>query len=260
MYGQLQEGPSKSDAQGDSSPESDPASNTGTVSALLQSQHAGTVPMYGQLQEGPSKSDAQGDSSPVPASRQQENRPRVLSHREQLSKAGSHAKVADALESEGRSSENKKSETLENKKSEIRNKKSEAQRVVSAAVAEPTQQERTIVAPENEEEWPVVGDQWSETQQAEIGAVEMESSADIGSSCRPCDNSDPVSACSDSQLPPFVGILQRVMERSRESDDGSLTFTFDEMEFLAADPLFARFEPVIAADIRKVLAESSPGD
>ena len=201
------------------SEESDPASNTGTVSALLQSQHAGTVPMCGQLQGGSSQSDAQGDSSPVPASRQQENRPLVLPHREQLSKAGSHGKVADALENEEGRKENKKSETLENKKSEIRNKKSEAQRDVSAAAASPAQQGRTIVAPGN----------------------------------------NPVSACSDSQLPPFVKILQRVMERSRESDDGSLTFTFDEMEFLAADPLFARFEPVMAADIRRILASKPPG-
>ncbi|MBQ6505291.1 MAG: hypothetical protein IJI57_15390 [Flexilinea sp.] len=198
--------------------------------------------MCGQLQGGSSQSDAQGDSSPVPASRQQENRPHcapkpasrqqenrplVLPHREQLSKAGSHGKVADALENEEGSKENKKSETLENKKSEtlenkkseIRNKKSEAQRDVSAAAASPAQQGRTIVAPGN----------------------------------------NPVSACSDSQLPPFVKILQRVMERSRESDDGSLTFTFDEMEFLAADPLFARFEPVMAADIRRILASKPPG-
>ena len=60
-------------------------------------------------------------------------------------------------------------------------------------------------------------------------------------------------------LPPFAEIMQRVEERSREADDGSLIFTFEEMEFLAKDPLFARFRPALAADIRKTLAQSPPG-
>ena len=59
-------------------------------------------------------------------------------------------------------------------------------------------------------------------------------------------------------LPPFVAIMQRVMERSRDAGDGSLSFTIEEMEFLAKDPLFAHFEPALAADIRKVLAEGPP--
>ena len=53
--------------------------------------------------------------------------------------------------------------------------------------------------------------------------------------------------------------MKRVMERSRGSDDNSLTFTFDEMEFLAADPLFARLDPRLAADLRKILKEKPPG-
>ena len=151
---------------------------------------------------------------------------------------------------------------MENKKSEIRNKKSEAQRDVSAAAASSAQQGRTIDASEksgheahgdgfcdaasparkncqpvremkNDEERPVVGDQWSEAQRDGIGAA---------------------------SLPPFVEILQRVMERSKDADDGALTFTFEEMEFLAKDPLFAHFEPAMAADIRKVLAKGPPGD
>ncbi|MBQ6505062.1 MAG: hypothetical protein IJI57_14225 [Flexilinea sp.] len=85
----------------------------------------------------------------------------------------------------------------------------------------------------NDEERPVVGDQWSEAQRDGIGAA---------------------------SLPPFVEILQRVMERSKDADDGALTFTFEEMEFLAKDPLFAHFEPAMAADIRKVLAKGPPGD
>ena len=60
-------------------------------------------------------------------------------------------------------------------------------------------------------------------------------------------------------LPPCLEIMKRVMERSRESDDGSLTFTIEEMEFLAADPLFARLDPRLAADIRKILEAGPPG-
>ena len=60
-------------------------------------------------------------------------------------------------------------------------------------------------------------------------------------------------------LPPCLEIMKHVMERSRESDDGSLTFTIDEMEFLAADPLFARLDPRLAADLRKILEEKPPG-
>ena len=60
-------------------------------------------------------------------------------------------------------------------------------------------------------------------------------------------------------LPPFLEIMKRVMERSREEDDGSLTFTIEEMEFLAADPLFARLDPRLANDIRKILEAGPPG-
>ena len=63
---------------------------------------------------------------------------------------------------------------------------------------------------------------------------------------------------SDAPLPPCLEIMKRVMERSRETDDGSLTFMIDEMEFLAADPLFARLDPWLAADLRKILKEKPP--
>ena len=64
---------------------------------------------------------------------------------------------------------------------------------------------------------------------------------------------------SDSELPPCLEIMKRVMERSRESDDNSLTFTIDEMEFLARDPLFARLDPGMANDLRKILEAGPPG-
>ncbi|MBQ6504177.1 MAG: hypothetical protein IJI57_09725, partial [Flexilinea sp.] len=109
----------------------------------------------------------------------------------------------------------------------------------------------------NDEECPVIGDQWSEAQR-DVSAVVAEPTQQ-GRTGDASEN-DPVSACSAPSLPPFVEILQRVMERSKDSDDGSLTFTFEEMEFLAKDPVFAHFEPAMAADIRKVLAEGPPGD
>ncbi|MBQ6502856.1 MAG: hypothetical protein IJI57_02970, partial [Flexilinea sp.] len=100
----------------------------------------------------------------------------------------------------------------------------------------------------NDEECPVIGDQLSEAQQTGIEAAPDKPGHEA--------QRDGIGAAS---LPPFVEILQRVMERSKDADDGALTFTFEEMEFLAKDPLFDHFEPAMAADIRKVLAEGPPG-
>ena len=63
----------------------------------------------------------------------------------------------------------------------------------------------------------------------------------------------------EETLPPCLEIMKRVMERSRESADDSLTFTIDEMEFLARDPLFARLDPRLANDLRKILEAGPPG-
>ena len=68
----------------------------------------------------------------------------------------------------------------------------------------------------------------------------------------------PAVTCTPETLPPCLEIMKRVVERSRESDDGSLTFMIDEMEFLAADPLFARLDPRLAADLRMILREKPP--
>ena len=114
--------------------------------------------------------------------------------REQLSKAGSNGKVAEAIEL--------------NKKSEIENK--------------------------NDEKGSGINGQ---------GAVREERS----------------SVCSDEKLPPCLEIMKRVVERSRETDDDSLTFTIEEMEFLAKDPLFASIDPAMASEIRKILDEWPPG-
>lgn len=61
------------------------------------------------------------------------------------------------------------------------------------------------------------------------------------------------------KIPLFAVILQRVMEQSRRSGTGDLTFTEDEIKFLAADPLFARFEPAMAAEIRKIAVKIDSG-
>ena len=62
----------------------------------------------------------------------------------------------------------------------------------------------------------------------------------------------------EETLPPCLEIMKRVVERSRGSDDHSLTFTIEEMEFLAADPLFVRLDPRLASDIRKILEKGPP--
>ena len=94
---------------------------------------------------------------------------------------------------------------------------------------------------------------------AEVPADKEECSADSDSSSREHGSNDPISAFSDEKLPPCLEIMNRVMERSRGEDDGSLTFTIEEMEFLAGDPLFARLDPRMAADIRKILEAGPPG-
>ncbi len=94
---------------------------------------------------------------------------------------------------------------------------------------------------------------------AEVPVDKEECSADSDSSSPEHVSNDPISAFSDEKLPPCLEIMKRVMERSREEDDGSLTFTIEEMEFLAGDPLFARLDPRMAGDIRKIL-EAGPPD
>ncbi len=134
---------------------------------------------------------------------------------------------------------NMKSETTGNKKSEIRNK--------------------------NAEEVSGVSDQESEVTVATSGGTaevpedKEECSPDPDSPSRGHRSNDPISAYSDEKLPPCLEIMKRVMERSRGDDDGSLTFTIEEMEFLAGDPLFARLDPGMASDIRKIL-EAGPPD
>ena len=53
------------------------------------------------------------------------------------------------------------------------------------------------------------------------------------------------------QVPNFIKILRRVVMRSRQSNLNYLGFTEEEMRQLNDDPGFARFQPELAAEIRK---------
>ena len=57
----------------------------------------------------------------------------------------------------------------------------------------------------------------------------------------------------ESGLPAYLKILQRVYARSEPSDNGELTFGFDELCYLAADPEFNRIYPDQASQMRSIL-------
>ena len=158
-----------------------------------------------------------------------------------------------------------------NQKSEIRNKtlstsnKEESTQGLSPCVGFATHGTVTCDALLPDEQVSDVSEQGSElTAAPSAGSAEVqkdkeERSVNSDSHSRLCGSGDPNSVFSDEKLPPCLEIMKRVIERSRGEDDGSLTFTIEEMEFLASDPLFARLEPRLAADIRKILEAGSPG-
>ena len=61
------------------------------------------------------------------------------------------------------------------------------------------------------------------------------------------------------QVPNFIKILRRVVMRSRQNNLDYLGFTEEEMRQLNTDPEFARFQPELAAEIRKALEEHDTG-
>ncbi len=63
-------------------------------------------------------------------------------------------------------------------------------------------------------------------------------------------SSDPASP-SGEKTPAFVGIMETVLKRSEENEGGELSFTLDEIEQLADDPEFNRFDPNLAASLRR---------
>ena len=64
---------------------------------------------------------------------------------------------------------------------------------------------------------------------------------------------------SDNDLPPYLHILRKAFGRSEPNEEGRLTFTFDEIRYLASDPDFARIYPEAAADMRKIQQQIDSG-
>ena len=56
-----------------------------------------------------------------------------------------------------------------------------------------------------------------------------------------------------SEMPPYLQIMKNVFARSGPSENGELTFTFDELCYLAADSDFNRVYPDQAAQMRSIL-------
>ena len=56
-----------------------------------------------------------------------------------------------------------------------------------------------------------------------------------------------------SDLPPYLQIMKNVLARSGPTDNEELTFTFDEICYLAADRDFNRIYPEQAAQMRMII-------
>ena len=63
----------------------------------------------------------------------------------------------------------------------------------------------------------------------------------------------------EDDLPPYLQILWNAFGRSEPNEEGRLTFTFDEIRYLASDPDFARIYPDAAADMRKIQLQIDTG-
>ena len=63
----------------------------------------------------------------------------------------------------------------------------------------------------------------------------------------------------DPQIPGYLHILQAAFARSVPSDEGSLTFSYDEIRYLAADSDFARLYPDAASEMQKILLRTDSG-
>jgi hypothetical protein len=69
----------------------------------------------------------------------------------------------------------------------------------------------------------------------------------------PPSKTEPAAGESAPELPECVRIMQNVIERSAENENGSLIFTVEEMYYLASDPLFEKIDPKLYAEIKKAL-------
>ncbi len=70
---------------------------------------------------------------------------------------------------------------------------------------------------------------------------------------KPSKHDPPYHSPAERELPFCLQIMKKAITRSEQSGDVSLTFTFDEVRYLATDPVFARIDPGTAADMRKML-------
>ena len=73
------------------------------------------------------------------------------------------------------------------------------------------------------------------------------------------ENAPPDHPPAGMDLPLCLQIMKKVITSSEKSGDGSLTFTFDEIRYLANDPVFSRIDPGTAADMRKMLRQIDSG-
>ena len=63
----------------------------------------------------------------------------------------------------------------------------------------------------------------------------------------------------DNGIPGYLMILQNAFGRSGPSETGKLTFTFDEIVYLAADPDFSQVYPESAEEMRRILDSIDSG-
>ena len=109
----------------------------------------------------------------------------------------------------------------------------------------------------------------------EMKAPEARPDADKGSCCGPADPApaeieiqpedtairestavsevDAAPRSTSPELPECVRIMSEVIERSAENKNGSLIFTIEEMEYLAADPVFAELDPQMSKQIKRAI-------
>ena len=152
--------------------------------------------------------------------------------------------------------ENKKSETTGNKKSEIRNKKSDDLENEEVMMKN---EEKGIEGTENTEIESSVPDENLENEDM-LTTDHQPLDTDTDSLFLPHNSSvDEDSESDDDGLPPYIRILQNAFGRSESNDEGRLTFTFDEVRCLAADPEFARIYPQAAADMREMAQHIDSG-
>ena len=69
----------------------------------------------------------------------------------------------------------------------------------------------------------------------------------------PASDAETPAGAAAAELPECVRIMQNVIERSAENENGSLVFTVEEMYYLASDPLFAKIDPKLSAEIKKAI-------